>query len=168
MNSESSSTSELLIQQVYIRRNSQPDGKYFSYISTANILCLFHNTPKDAHTKGCAHIKNRRQSLKRVARSDWKIAGCSNRATSFFSSQPGCSNRTTDRHLVRIVAAIRRVWQEWVSNDRYQCQNGRGWFRATSGWEKREIVSAVVKASDTSLSTIHCVTPHNCIQHDPT
>ena len=52
-------------------------------------------------------------------------------------------------------AAIRRCWQEWANNDKYQGQinsSSRSW--TTVEWEDRAIVRAGVAVSDSSLSTI--------------
>ncbi|GFS66233.1 HTH_Tnp_Tc3_2 domain-containing protein [Trichonephila clavipes] len=51
-------------------------------------------------------------------------------------------------------AAIRRCWQEWVENGRFQRHDGGGRSRATADREDRLIVRSAVKASDPSLSTI--------------
>ena len=72
--------------------------------------------------------------------------------------EAGWTNRRIARHLCRSDAAIRRCWEEWVNNGRYQRQNGSGRPRATTEREDRAIVRAAVTAPDSSLSTIHRVT----------
>ncbi|GFV30729.1 HTH_Tnp_Tc3_2 domain-containing protein [Trichonephila clavipes] len=54
----------------------------------------------------------------------------------------------------RSDSTIRRCWQEWVDNGRFQSHDGRGRPRAKADQEDRLIVGSAVKALDSSLSTI--------------
>ncbi|GFV21302.1 HTH_Tnp_Tc3_2 domain-containing protein [Trichonephila clavipes] len=38
----------------------------------------------------------------------------------------GWANRRIAHHMGRNNAVIRRCWQEWVDNGRFQCHDGRG------------------------------------------
>ncbi|GFX43637.1 uncharacterized protein TNCV_510861 [Trichonephila clavipes] len=58
----------------------------------------------------------------------------------------------------RRVAAIRRCWQEWVNNDRFQRHDGSGQPRATADREDRLTLRSAVTAPDSSLSTIRHAT----------
>ncbi|GFW56635.1 HTH_Tnp_Tc3_2 domain-containing protein [Trichonephila clavipes] len=58
----------------------------------------------------------------------------------------------------RSDVTIRRCWQEWVDNGRFQPHDGSGRPRATSDREDILIVRSAVAAPDSSLSTIRCVT----------
>ena len=55
-------------------------------------------------------------------------------------------------------SSIRRWWQEWVKNGRYQVQNGNGLPRAKVEKEDKAIVRAAVTVPNSLLSTIHCAT----------
>ena len=61
-------------------------------------------------------------------------------------------NRTVTRHLHQNDAAIRRCWQEWVNNGRYQGQNGSDRPRTTVERKDRAIVRATVTAPESSLT----------------
>ncbi|GFY19775.1 uncharacterized protein TNCV_4649451 [Trichonephila clavipes] len=54
----------------------------------------------------------------------------------------------------RSDAVIRRCWQEWADNGRFQFHDGSGRPRATTDQEDRVIVRSGVTAPDSSLSTI--------------
>ncbi|GFV95664.1 hypothetical protein TNCV_2009811 [Trichonephila clavipes] len=54
----------------------------------------------------------------------------------------------------RSDAAIRRGWQEWVDNGRFQRHDGSGQPRATADQEDRLIVISAVTAFDSSSSTL--------------
>ncbi|GFU02414.1 HTH_Tnp_Tc3_2 domain-containing protein [Trichonephila clavipes] len=69
----------------------------------------------------------------------------------------GWANRKIAPHMGRSNAAIRRCWQEWVDNGRFQHHDGSGRRRTTED-QDRLIVSSVVTAHDSSLSTIRCTT----------
>ncbi|GFX87473.1 HTH_Tnp_Tc3_2 domain-containing protein [Trichonephila clavipes] len=58
----------------------------------------------------------------------------------------------------RSEAAIRRCWQVWVDNGRFQRQDDSGRPKATAGREDRLIVISAATAHDSSLSTIRGVT----------
>ncbi|GFU63346.1 HTH_Tnp_Tc3_2 domain-containing protein [Trichonephila clavipes] len=58
----------------------------------------------------------------------------------------------------RSDASIRRYWQEWVNNGRFQCLDGSGRPRATADREDRLIVRSAVIAPDSSLSTLRRAT----------
>ncbi|GFW12326.1 HTH_Tnp_Tc3_2 domain-containing protein [Trichonephila clavipes] len=62
------------------------------------------------------------------------------------------ANRRIARHMGRRDAAIRRYWQEWVENGRFQFHDGSGRPMATADQEDRVIFRSL--ASDSSLSTI--------------
>ncbi|GFS70899.1 HTH_Tnp_Tc3_2 domain-containing protein [Trichonephila clavipes] len=66
----------------------------------------------------------------------------------------GWANRRITRHMGRSDAAIRRYWQEWVDNGRFQRRDGSGRRRVTADWEDRLIVTSDVTSPDSSLSTI--------------
>ncbi|GFU18250.1 HTH_Tnp_Tc3_2 domain-containing protein [Trichonephila clavipes] len=72
--------------------------------------------------------------------------------------EAGWENRRIARYMGRGDAAIRRCWQEWVEDGRFQCHDGSGRSRATADWEDRLIVRSAVTASDPSLSTIRRTT----------
>ncbi|GFX89131.1 HTH_Tnp_Tc3_2 domain-containing protein [Trichonephila clavipes] len=55
-------------------------------------------------------------------------------------------------------AAIRRCWQEWVANSRFQRHEGNGRPRATADREDVLIVKSAVTAPDSSLSIIRHAT----------
>ncbi|GFX53312.1 HTH_Tnp_Tc3_2 domain-containing protein [Trichonephila clavipes] len=58
----------------------------------------------------------------------------------------------------RSVATIRRCWQEWGDNGRFQRHDSSGQPRATANRGNRLIVRSAVTAPDSSLSTIRRVT----------
>ena len=97
MNSESSSTSELRIQQMHVRRDSQSDEQNFCCISTANTL----HRLEQYLTEGFLHIANRCQILKENL------------------IERGWLKRTGMEHLGQSNAAIGRHLRERVNNDRY-------------------------------------------------
>ncbi|GFX05472.1 HTH_Tnp_Tc3_2 domain-containing protein [Trichonephila clavipes] len=70
----------------------------------------------------------------------------------------GCANRRTTRHMDQSDAAIRRCWQEWVDNGRFQRHDDSGRPRVTANREDRLIVRSAVIVLDSSLSTIRRVT----------
>ncbi|GFV33978.1 HTH_Tnp_Tc3_2 domain-containing protein [Trichonephila clavipes] len=72
--------------------------------------------------------------------------------------ESGWANRRTARHMGRSDAAIRRCWQEWVENDRFQRHDGSGQPRATADREDRLIVRSAVTPSDSSLLSIRYTT----------
>ncbi|GFS94680.1 HTH_Tnp_Tc3_2 domain-containing protein [Trichonephila clavipes] len=72
------------------------------------------------------------------------------------------TNRRITRYMGRNDAAIRRCWQEWPKNGRFQCHDGSGRPRATADWEDRLIARSAVIASDSSLSTIRRLHAHEC------
>ncbi|GFW28913.1 HTH_Tnp_Tc3_2 domain-containing protein [Trichonephila clavipes] len=63
-------------------------------------------------------------------------------------------NRRIALHMVRSNAAIKRCWQEWVENGRFQRPDGSGRPMTTTDREDRLIVRSAVTESDSSLSTI--------------
>ena len=77
------------------------------------------------------------------------------RVRSVGSRKSGWTNLTIARHLVWSNVAIRRYWQEWVSNGRYQSQKDSGPSTCTTEREERATVKADVTSLDSSLSTIH-------------
>ncbi|GFY29381.1 HTH_Tnp_Tc3_2 domain-containing protein [Trichonephila clavipes] len=70
----------------------------------------------------------------------------------------GWSNRGIARHMGRRDAAIKRCWQEWVDSGRFQSHDGSGQFRPTADQEDTFIVTSVVTALDSSLTTIRFTT----------
>ncbi|GFY36139.1 hypothetical protein TNCV_4845111 [Trichonephila clavipes] len=54
--------------------------------------------------------------------------------------------------------AIKRCWQEWMDNSRFQRHDGSGRRRATADREDILIVKSAVTASDSTLSTIRRTT----------
>ncbi|GFW91970.1 HTH_Tnp_Tc3_2 domain-containing protein [Trichonephila clavipes] len=70
----------------------------------------------------------------------------------------GWANRRIARQMARSDAAIRRCWQEWVENNRFQRHDGSGRPRATADREDRLIVRSADTAPDSSLSTIRRTT----------
>ncbi|GFU12688.1 HTH_Tnp_Tc3_2 domain-containing protein [Trichonephila clavipes] len=54
--------------------------------------------------------------------------------------EAGWEKRRIARHMGRTDAAIRRCWQEWVENGRFQHYDGSGRPRATADREFRLIV----------------------------
>ncbi|GFY04723.1 HTH_Tnp_Tc3_2 domain-containing protein [Trichonephila clavipes] len=58
------------------------------------------------------------------------------------------------RYMGRSDAVIRRCWQKWVDNGRFQCHDGSGGPRATADQEDRLIVRSVVTAFELSLRTL--------------
>ncbi|GFU81960.1 hypothetical protein TNCV_516411 [Trichonephila clavipes] len=53
----------------------------------------------------------------------------------------------------RSDVAIRRCWQEWMENSKFQRHDGSCRLRATADWEERLTVRSAVTASYSSLST---------------
>ena len=51
---------------------------------------------------------------------------------------------------------IRRCWQEWVDNSKFQHHDGSGRPRASTEREERAIVWSAITVPDSSLSTIKC------------
>ncbi|GFV81235.1 HTH_Tnp_Tc3_2 domain-containing protein [Trichonephila clavipes] len=76
----------------------------------------------------------------------------------FELKEVGWGNRRIARHMGRSYRAIRRCWQEWMDNGRFQRHDGRGRPKATADREGRLIVRSSVTASDSPLSTIRRVT----------
>ncbi|GFT26243.1 HTH_Tnp_Tc3_2 domain-containing protein [Trichonephila clavipes] len=68
--------------------------------------------------------------------------------------EAGGASRRITRHMGRIDAAIRRYWQEWVENGRFQGHDGSGRPTVTADQEDRLIVRSTVTASNSSLSTV--------------
>ncbi|GFT22445.1 HTH_Tnp_Tc3_2 domain-containing protein [Trichonephila clavipes] len=68
--------------------------------------------------------------------------------------EAGWINRRIARYMGRSDATIRRGWQEWEDNGRFQRHGGSGRPRATAEREERLIVRSLVTAPDSSLSTI--------------
>ncbi|GFV52271.1 HTH_Tnp_Tc3_2 domain-containing protein [Trichonephila clavipes] len=64
------------------------------------------------------------------------------------------ANRRIARQMGRGNAAIRRCWQEWVNNGRFQHHDGSGLPRVTVDQEDR----LFVKSADSSLQTLRCTT----------
>ncbi|GFW12056.1 HTH_Tnp_Tc3_2 domain-containing protein [Trichonephila clavipes] len=58
----------------------------------------------------------------------------------------------------RSDGAIRRCWQKWAENGRFQRHDGNGRPRATADPEERLIVRSAVTASDSSLSNVRRTT----------
>ncbi|GFS70039.1 HTH_Tnp_Tc3_2 domain-containing protein [Trichonephila clavipes] len=56
----------------------------------------------------------------------------------------GWANRRIARHMGRSNAAIRRCWQEWVDNSRFQRHDGCGRPRDTADQENRLIVRSTI------------------------
>ncbi|GFX97086.1 HTH_Tnp_Tc3_2 domain-containing protein [Trichonephila clavipes] len=54
--------------------------------------------------------------------------------------------------------AIRRCWQDWVDNGRFQRHEGSGRSRAIADREDRLTVRSAVTAPDSSLSTVRRAT----------
>ncbi|GFW58971.1 HTH_Tnp_Tc3_2 domain-containing protein [Trichonephila clavipes] len=66
----------------------------------------------------------------------------------------GWANRRITSNMGRSDASIRRCWQEWVENGRFQRHDGIGRPRTTEDRENRLTVRSAVTASNSSLSTI--------------
>ena len=106
------------------------------WIPTVNILRQMQH----CLTEVFLYFRNKCQSLKEAIWPDWK--------------------RLVKRikQLLDIwITAIRRCWQVWVNNPRYQGQNDSGRPKAIVERQDRAIVSAGVTELDSSLSTIHYV-----------
>ncbi|GFU55410.1 transposase [Trichonephila clavipes] len=67
----------------------------------------------------------------------------------------------------RIDTAVRRCWQEWVVNGRFQRHDGSCRHRATADWEDRLIVRSAVTAPNSSLSTIRLFSDESSFQLCP-
>ncbi|KFM68833.1 hypothetical protein X975_07143, partial [Stegodyphus mimosarum] len=72
--------------------------------------------------------------------------------------EAGWANRRIARHMSRSDAAIRRCWQEWVYNGRFQRHDGSCRPRSTTNREDRLIVRSAVTAPDSSLTKIRRAT----------
>ncbi|GFW48810.1 HTH_Tnp_Tc3_2 domain-containing protein [Trichonephila clavipes] len=72
--------------------------------------------------------------------------------------EAGRANRRIARHMGRSDAAIRKCWQEWVENGRFQRHDGSGRPREKADREDKMIVKSAVTASESSLSTIRRTT----------
>ncbi|GFX63226.1 HTH_Tnp_Tc3_2 domain-containing protein [Trichonephila clavipes] len=57
-------------------------------------------------------------------------------------------------------AAIRRCWQEWVYNGRFQHHDGSAQHRATANWEGRLIVISVITARHATRTQVSTMTIH--------
>ncbi|PRD32085.1 UNVERIFIED_CONTAM: hypothetical protein NCL1_21533 [Trichonephila clavipes] len=68
-----------------------------------------------------------------------------------FEQLSELGNGRIAHHTGRSDAAIRRCWQEWVDNGRFQLYYGSGGLKATADWENKLIVRSVVTAPDSSL-----------------
>ncbi|GFU19140.1 HTH_Tnp_Tc3_2 domain-containing protein [Trichonephila clavipes] len=62
----------------------------------------------------------------------------------------GRANRRITRYMNRSDAVIRRCWQEWVENCRFQRHDGSGRPRVSADREDKLIVRSAVTASDSS------------------
>ncbi|GFV59867.1 HTH_Tnp_Tc3_2 domain-containing protein [Trichonephila clavipes] len=71
--------------------------------------------------------------------------------------EAGWANRRIFRHIGRSDVSIRRCWQEWVDNGRFQRHGGSGRPRFTADQDRFTIRSAVT-ALDSLLSTIRRTT----------
>ncbi|GFW20587.1 HTH_Tnp_Tc3_2 domain-containing protein [Trichonephila clavipes] len=81
----------------------------------------------------------------------------------FGLKETGWANRRIARHMGRSDVAIRRCWQEWVDNGRFQRHDGSSRPKATADREDRLTVRSTVIAHDSSLSAILDVRPaHQC------
>ncbi|GFV54994.1 HTH_Tnp_Tc3_2 domain-containing protein [Trichonephila clavipes] len=63
------------------------------------------------------------------------------------------AKRRIARHVGRSLEAIRRCWQEWVDNGKFQRPDRSGRPRATADHKDRLTVRSAVTALDSSLST---------------
>ncbi|KFM74119.1 hypothetical protein X975_14729, partial [Stegodyphus mimosarum] len=72
--------------------------------------------------------------------------------------EAGLANRRIVCHMSRSDATIRRCWEEWVDNGRFQQNDGNGRPRATTDWKDRVIVRSAVTVPDSLLSTIRRAT----------
>ncbi|GFU35001.1 HTH_Tnp_Tc3_2 domain-containing protein [Trichonephila clavipes] len=72
--------------------------------------------------------------------------------------EAGWTNWRIARHMGQSGAAIRRCWQEWVNNGRFQRHDGSSRRRATTYREDKLIVRSVVIEPGSSLSTIRHAT----------
>ncbi|GFW20546.1 HTH_Tnp_Tc3_2 domain-containing protein [Trichonephila clavipes] len=70
----------------------------------------------------------------------------------------GWANWRIARHMSRSDVAIRKCWQEWVDNGRFQRRDGSGRPKATADREDRLTVRSTVIALDSSLSAIRRAT----------
>ncbi|GFS56436.1 HTH_Tnp_Tc3_2 domain-containing protein [Trichonephila clavipes] len=136
MNSGSYSASELRTQQVSIRSDSQSDAPNFCCIAIYDIFqrlkkCLVAGF--ELITSNCQEFERGRIiGLKEAGGTNWRIA----------------------RHMGLSDTAIRRCWQEWVNNCRFQRHDGSGRPRAQADREDRLIVKSAVTAPNSLLSSI--------------
>ncbi|GFX84587.1 uncharacterized protein TNCV_723951 [Trichonephila clavipes] len=98
MNSESYNASKLRTQLVSIRRDSQSDG----YLSTTEKM------------------------PRRRIRAHYELLSEFERGRIIGLKEADWANRRITHHLGRSVAAIRRCWQEWVDNGKFQRHDGSG------------------------------------------
>ncbi|GFW51309.1 HTH_Tnp_Tc3_2 domain-containing protein [Trichonephila clavipes] len=68
----------------------------------------------------------------------------------------GWDNRRIARHMGRSDATIRRCWQEWVHNGRFQHHSGSNRHWSTADQEDRLILRSAITELDSSSSTIRC------------
>ncbi|GFU37532.1 HTH_Tnp_Tc3_2 domain-containing protein [Trichonephila clavipes] len=72
--------------------------------------------------------------------------------------ETGWANWRIPCHMGQSDAAIRRCWQGWVDNGRFQHHDGSSPPRVTADQKDILIVRSAVTAPDSLLSTIRCVT----------
>ncbi|GFW54789.1 HTH_Tnp_Tc3_2 domain-containing protein [Trichonephila clavipes] len=65
----------------------------------------------------------------------------------------------------RSDATIRRCWQEWMNNGRFQRHDGSSRHTATADREDRLIVRSAAAAPDSVINHLTC-DPHTSVNHD--
>ena len=68
-------------------------------------------------------------------------------------------NQKIARHVSQSEVAIKRCWQQWIKNGRYQSHNGSSLSRTTVERQDWAIVRTTVASSNSLLSNVHRV---NC------
>lgn len=150
MNSGSSSTLELCIQQEYIRSSSRSDDKNFYCISTADIL----STVIMPHRKIHPHYESIFDLFERGRVIGLKEVGWA------------------DRRMAR------QCWQKWLNNSRFMHQNGSNRWRSAIEWEYRTIVRLhwirhlstiqhVIHTQESNMATDMCQREQNLCSHQP-
>ncbi|GFU70330.1 HTH_Tnp_Tc3_2 domain-containing protein [Trichonephila clavipes] len=80
--------------------------------------------------------------------------------------EAGWATHRINRHIGRSNAVIRRCWQEWMENVRFQRHDGSGPPRATAHQEDKLIVRSAVTELDSSLSTNRRTTRTRIVHHE--
>ncbi|GFX61079.1 HTH_Tnp_Tc3_2 domain-containing protein [Trichonephila clavipes] len=154
---------------LYVSILSEGDTKIYQHLSSLNV---YGNCIKIAKEECTNHVAKRLGTGLRNKISEWRnrgitIGGRTLRIRAHYEQlsefekgliiglkEASRANRRIARHMGRSDAAIRRCWQEWLDNGRFQCHDGSGQPRATADREDRLIVRSAVTISDSSLSTV--------------